>query len=102
MPQHICLNARVTRHTGPLVFWVLLCFVAPSFRSTLLLLALLLLLLLPAAAAAAAAFPSVPFSTAKSAITLPFLKWWLWVRIFPQSLYQIFALGRGMHFIFAE
>ena len=69
---HICLIARVTRHTGWLVFWSLLGVVAAPFRSALL---LLLLLLLPraAATAAAGAFSLFIFAPAKSAFTLPLL-----------------------------
>ena len=68
---HTCLIARVTRHTGWLVFWSLLGVAAAPFRSVL----LLLLLLLPRAAAAAAvgAFSLLIFAPAKSAFTLPFL-----------------------------
>ena len=69
---HTCLIARVTRHTGCLVFWSLLGVAAAPLRSAL----LLLLLLLPRAAAATAAvgsFSLLILTTAKSAFTLSFL-----------------------------
>ena len=67
----------MTRHTGLLVFWILLWFTAAPLRSSLLLLLLLpllLLLLFAAAATAAAAFSLVILTPAKSASTLPFLR----------------------------
>ena len=60
----------MTRHTGWLVFWILLWVIAAPLRS-----ALLLLLLLWLAAAAAATFSLLIFTPANSAFTLPLLRW---------------------------